>query len=110
MPTLDTPRLILRPLTASDSADLFAARSDDEVLAFWDGPPDADFSETAAIVSLLLADGEKRRSRDRAARVRISSLGLCAWLSPQQLWTSTKDNTALHWSLDYNLGNCGTRI
>ena len=54
--TLHTERLILRPLTPTDSEELFAARSDQDVMAFWDGPPDTTPSETAAIVELLLAD------------------------------------------------------
>ena len=56
MNTLRTGRLILRPLTPSDSEELFAARGDQEVMAFWDGPPDTTPSETATIVELLLAD------------------------------------------------------
>jgi len=55
MDTLRTERLILGPLTPSDSEELFAARRDQEVMAFWDGPPDTTPSETAAIVELLLA-------------------------------------------------------
>lgn len=79
MPTLDTPRLILRPLTASDSADLFAARSDEEVMAFWDAPADADFSETAAIVSLLLADVQCGTAKHWAIRLRPYEIfvGVC---------------------------------
>ena len=56
MDTLHTQRLILRPLAKSDAKDLFRARCDTEVMEFWDAPPDATCSETAAIVDLLLAD------------------------------------------------------
>jgi RimJ/RimL family protein N-acetyltransferase len=39
MNELYTERLMLRPLAASDSNDLFAARCDEEVMAYWDGRP-----------------------------------------------------------------------
>jgi [ribosomal protein S5]-alanine N-acetyltransferase len=56
MDTLYTQRLILRPLARSDARDLFGARCDTEVMEFWDALPDATYSETIAIVDLLLAE------------------------------------------------------
>lgn len=56
MEILRTQRLILRPLTGADAADLFGARGDAEVMEFWDGPPDATPSETIAIVDILMSD------------------------------------------------------
>ena len=35
---LRTPRLFLRPITINDAAALFAARSDPEVMRYWDWP------------------------------------------------------------------------
>ena len=71
---LYTERLMLRPLTASDSDDLFGARRDEEVMAYWNGPPDANPAETAAVTELLLAEMRSgasiywaiRRSEDEA--------------------------------------------
>ena len=53
MNELHTNRLILRPLAPSDSNELFVARSDDEVMAHWDRPPDA---KPAAVTGILLAE------------------------------------------------------
>ena len=38
LPTLQTPRLRLRPLAESDVADVFAVFSDPVVMRYWDGP------------------------------------------------------------------------
>ena len=38
LPTLQTPRLSLRPLTESDVAEVFAVFSDPVVVRYWDGP------------------------------------------------------------------------
>ena len=38
LPTLQTPRLRLRPLAESDVADVFAVFSDPVVVRYWDGP------------------------------------------------------------------------
>jgi ribosomal-protein-alanine N-acetyltransferase len=38
LPTLRTPRLALRSLTAADIADVFAVFSDPVVIRYWDGP------------------------------------------------------------------------
>jgi ribosomal-protein-alanine N-acetyltransferase len=79
MDTLHTQRLILRPLAPSDSTDLFAARCDEEVMEFWDGPPDAIPSETAAIVDLLLADVQSGTAKYWAIVLRQddSFIGVC---------------------------------
>jgi len=74
MNELHTNRLILRPLAPSDSNELFVARSDDEVMAHWDRPPDAKPAETAAVTGILLAEMRSgtsiywaiRRSEDEA--------------------------------------------
>lgn len=38
LPTLQTPRLTLRPLSESDVAEVFAVFSDPVVVRYWDGP------------------------------------------------------------------------
>jgi RimJ/RimL family protein N-acetyltransferase len=58
MTTLLTERLVLQPLTALDSRELFAARGDREVMAFWDAPPDATHLETTSVLERLLAEME----------------------------------------------------
>jgi len=79
MNTLYTERLILRPLTPSDSEELFAARGDQDVMAFWDGPPDTTPSETAAIVELLLADVRLGTAQYWCARLQHDAgfVGIC---------------------------------
>src|SRR5262245_29841325 len=79
MNTLRTERLILQPLTLSDAQELFAARGDQEVMAFWDGPPDATPYETAAIVELLLADVRAGTARYWCVRLQhdASFVGIC---------------------------------
>jgi ribosomal-protein-alanine N-acetyltransferase len=79
MNELHTERLMLRPLAASDSNDLFAARCDEEVMAYWDGPPDANPAETAAVTELLLAEMRSGTSIYWAIRVREDEtfIGVC---------------------------------
>ena len=79
MDTLRTERLILGPLTPSDSEELFAARGDQDVMAFWDGPPDTTPSETAAIVELLLADVSLGTAQFWCLRLQhdASFVGIC---------------------------------
>ena len=79
MNTLRTERLILRPLTPSDSEELFAARGDQDVMAFWDGPPDTTPSETAGIVELLLADVRLGTAQYWCVRLQhdASFVGIC---------------------------------
>jgi ribosomal-protein-alanine N-acetyltransferase len=79
MTTLRTARLILQPLMVSDSEELFAARGDQEVMAFWDGPPDSAPSETAAIVEFLLAEVLHGTAQYWSARVQhdASFVGVC---------------------------------
>jgi ribosomal-protein-alanine N-acetyltransferase len=78
---LSTERLILSPLVAADSNDLFSARGDGEVMAHWDALPDATQAETAAVTRLLLAEMESGismywtiRLRDKATFVGVSDL------------------------------------
>ena len=79
MAILRTERLILQPLLASDSEELFAARGDQEVMAFWDGPPDAAPSETAAVVEFLLADVRHGTAQYWSVRLQhdASFVGVC---------------------------------
>jgi [ribosomal protein S5]-alanine N-acetyltransferase len=79
MNELRTERLMLRPLAASDSNDLFAARCDEEVMAYWDGPPDANPAETAAVTERLLAEMRSGTSIYWAIRVREDEtfVGVC---------------------------------
>jgi [ribosomal protein S5]-alanine N-acetyltransferase len=79
MNTLHTERLILRPLTPSDSEELFAARGDQDVMAFWDSPPDTTRSETAAIVELLLAEVRLGTAQYWCARLQQDPgfVGIC---------------------------------
>ena len=79
MTTLRTERLILQPLMASDSEELFAARGDQDVMAFWDGPPDAAPSETVTIVEFLLADVLHGTAQYWSARLQhdASFVGVC---------------------------------
>jgi [ribosomal protein S5]-alanine N-acetyltransferase len=79
MDILYTQRLILRPLAGSDSDALFGARGDAGVMEFWDGPPDATCSETAAAVGLFLADVHSGAARCWTIRLRRdkSFIGMC---------------------------------
>ena len=61
LPSLSTPRLLLRALDAGDSADLFAIYGDSEVMRFVGEPPFPSFATVArmlASVERLLAGGE----------------------------------------------------
>jgi len=61
LPLLSTRRLLLRPLTPQDDADLFAIYGDPEVMRFVGEPPfpePATVSQMLASVARLLAGGE----------------------------------------------------
>lgn len=79
MSILRTRRLVLRPLAAPDAADLFEARHDPDVMAFWDGPPDNTRAETAAIVARWLGDGAAGAATYWTIRLRAdeSFVGVC---------------------------------
>ena len=79
MNELHTGRLLLQPLGALDSTELFAARRDAEVMEYWDGPPDTDPAETAAVVALWLAEMRSGASLYWAIRLRAdqSFAGVC---------------------------------
>jgi [ribosomal protein S5]-alanine N-acetyltransferase len=79
MHELHTARLMLRPLAASDSNDLFAARRDEEVMAYWDGPPDENPAQTAAVTELLLAEMRSGTCIYWAIRLRADEtfVGVC---------------------------------
>ena len=72
-------RLRIEPLLMSDAAELFAARSDPQAMAFWDGPPDTDPSQTAEVIKLLLQDVHKGTAFYWSARLRSdgSLVGVC---------------------------------
>lgn len=48
---LQTPRLHLRPIRPGDAEDLLAARSDAEVMRYWDWPPQTSVDEVRAIIA-----------------------------------------------------------
>jgi ribosomal-protein-alanine N-acetyltransferase len=76
---LHTQRLVLRPLAASDSDDVFEARRDRDVMAFWDGRPDTTRAETSAIVGLWLDDVASGAAEYWTIRLRTdeSFVGVC---------------------------------
>lgn len=47
---LHTERLTLRPLTVADAPALLEARSDPDVMRYWDWPPQSTVGEIAAII------------------------------------------------------------
>jgi RimJ/RimL family protein N-acetyltransferase len=79
MTTLLTERLVLQPLTALDSRELFAARGDREVMAFWDAPQDATHLETTSVLERLLAEMENGTAQHWSARLQkdASFVGVC---------------------------------
>ena len=52
---LETPRLTLRPLVASDAEGLHGCYGDADAMRFWDAPPARDVAETATRLQLTLA-------------------------------------------------------
>ena len=53
LPTLQTPRLRLRPLAESDVADVFAVFSDPVVMRYWDGPVMASLQDAMQYIDHL---------------------------------------------------------
>jgi [ribosomal protein S5]-alanine N-acetyltransferase len=52
LPTIDTPRLQLRPLTVDDAEAIHQAYGDPEAMRFWDLPAADDVAETARRVEV----------------------------------------------------------
>ncbi len=50
MTILTTERLTLRPLSVTDAPALFAARSDPEVMRYWDWPPQTSVEQVENII------------------------------------------------------------
>ena len=76
---LHTERLILSPLVVADAEDLFVARGDQEVMAHWDGPADADSAETAMVIQVLLNEMQSEASMHWTIRLRAAGtfVGVC---------------------------------
>lgn len=51
IPTLATPRLLLRPLAPNDAEALFAAYSDTEVMRYWSSAPHASLADSEAYIA-----------------------------------------------------------
>ncbi len=60
LPTLQTPRLALRQLSAADTADIFAIFSDPDVMRYWDHGPMTKPSDAADYIEQI-QDGLRRR-------------------------------------------------
>jgi [ribosomal protein S5]-alanine N-acetyltransferase len=60
-PLLRTKRLILRPLTLADAPSLLEARSDPDVMRYWDWPPQKTSAEVAQVVADHRALGDEGR-------------------------------------------------
>jgi [ribosomal protein S5]-alanine N-acetyltransferase len=55
---LQTPRLFLRPVQAGDAEAIFVARSNPEVMRFWDWPPAQSADEVRDVIQAHLAEIE----------------------------------------------------
>jgi ribosomal-protein-alanine N-acetyltransferase len=56
IPTLQTERLTLRPLAVADAPALLEARSDPDVMRYWDWPPQTSVGEIETIIREHAAD------------------------------------------------------
>ena len=74
-----TDRLVLAPLRHGDAAELFAARGDPEVMAFWDWPADQNAAATARVVTAMLEEVAGGTARYFSIRRREGNdfVGLC---------------------------------
>ncbi len=60
LPVLRTERLVLRPLTRADAAELHTVFSDPEVMRYWSNPPHRDQARTEAMIEMINEDFERR--------------------------------------------------
>ncbi len=60
LPTLETPRLRLRHLTAADGPALFTVFSDPAVMRYWSSPPLADEAAAAILLTEIEANFQAR--------------------------------------------------
>lgn len=60
MPSIETERLILRPIVEDDAAALFAIYSDPEVLRYWSHPPFTELDQAIALAREAAALWETR--------------------------------------------------
>lgn len=83
-PTLNTPRLYLRPFEDSDAEALFAMHSNVHVLRFWDSPPWSDSARAATFIEgcRLMADegsGIRLAVEVRPEKIFIGWVSLTRW-------------------------------
>jgi ribosomal-protein-alanine N-acetyltransferase len=55
MPSIETERLVLRPIVEDDAAALFAIFSDAEVMRYWSWPPFTEFDQAMALAREIAA-------------------------------------------------------
>jgi ribosomal-protein-alanine N-acetyltransferase len=92
-PTLETPRLTLRPFRDADVDDLFALHTDRTVLRYWDSPPWTDRARADRFVATCRAIAEG----DDGARVAVERRtdgGFVGWCSVTT-WNPTYRSASL---------------
>lgn len=79
MTALLTPRLTLNELTLEEAPDLFEARGDPHVMAFWDWPADPTPDVTRAVVADMLHEVSAGHAKYWTLRLRADGtfVGFC---------------------------------
>jgi RimJ/RimL family protein N-acetyltransferase len=97
-PTLDTPRLRLRPFADADEDALFALHSSAHVLRYWDAPPWSDRARAGRFVAACrqLAD---EGTGVRVAMNRATDGAFLGWCSLTR-WNRDHRSAALGYCLD----------
>jgi ribosomal-protein-alanine N-acetyltransferase len=82
-PLLRTPRLLLRPITLADAAEIYALRSNDRVSAFIARPPMPDPTEAERLVERVQQAYAQRQAISWAGELRDGGtlIGACGYNS-----------------------------
>ena len=92
-PTLDTPRLLVRPFRATDADDLYALHTDRTVLRYWDSPPWTDRARANAFLATC-RDIAAEDDGARVAVVRRADGAFIGWCSVTK-WNPTHRTASL---------------
>lgn len=115
--TFRTDRLTLRPLAASDAADLFSMYAHPEAMRYWDTPPHKDVATTRALLERMIANPQGcawaicLAQNDRAIGV-VEYLGNpgvpgMGYILHPDYWRQGYTSEAVHAALEYGFSVLG---
>jgi RimJ/RimL family protein N-acetyltransferase len=97
-PTLDTPRLRLRPFAETDTDTIFALQSSARVLRYWDAPPWTQRAQAERFIRVC-GQIEQEGTGARLAIERVADRAFVGWCSLSR-WDAVYRSAKLTYCLD----------